>query len=86
MRQRQSQKLVLCPKPRQVEFKESTCPAEREVTWPDLVAELLQGEGLELSEVGNPYSRGGQGECEADCVDSGERGGGHALLLLGGFG
>ena len=54
MRQRQSQKLVLCPKPWQVEFKESMCPAEREGMWPDLVTELLQGEGLVLSEVGNP--------------------------------
>ena len=27
--------------------------------WPDLVAELLQGEGLVLSEVGNPCSPGG---------------------------
>ena len=51
-----------------------------------MLAELLQGEGLELSEVGNPYSRGGQGECEEDCLDSGGRGGGHSLLLLGVFG
>ena len=86
MRQRQSQKLVLCLKPRWVEFKESTCPVEQEGTWPDLVAELLQGEGLGLSEVGNPCSRGGRGECEEDCVDSGGRGGGHGLLLLGVFG
>ena len=56
MRQRQTQKLVLYLKPRHVEFKESTCPAEREGTWLDLVAELLQGEGLVLSEVGNPCS------------------------------
>ena len=54
LRQRPSQKLVLCPKPWQVEFKESMCPAEREGMWPDLVTELLQGEGLVLSEVGNP--------------------------------
>ena len=86
LRQRQSQKLVLCLKPRRVEFKESTCPVEQEGTWPDLVAELLQGEGLGLSEVGNPCSRGGRGECEEDCVDSGGRGGGHGLLLLGVFG
>ena len=81
LRQRQSQKLVLCLKPWWVEFKESTCPAEQ-----DLVAELLQGEGLGLSEVGNPCSRGGRGECEEDGVDSGGRGGGHGLLLLGVFG
>ena len=68
LRQRQSQKLVLCLKPRRVEFKQSTCPVEQEGTWPDLVAELLQGEGLGLSEVGNPCSRGGRGECEEDCV------------------
>ena len=49
MRQRQSQKLVLCLKPWWVEFKESKCPTEQEGTWPDLVAELLQGEGLGLS-------------------------------------
>ena len=48
--------MVLCLKPWRVELKESTCPAEREGTWPDLVAELLQGEGLVLSEVGNPCS------------------------------
>ena len=55
------------------------------MTWPDLLAELLQGEGLVLSEVENPCSWGGPGECEEDCVDSGGRGGGHSLLLLGGL-
>ena len=57
MRQRQSQKLVLCLKPWWVEFKESTCPTEQEGTGPDVVAELLQGEGLVLSEVENPCSQ-----------------------------
>ena len=37
-----------------MEFKESTCPAEREGTWPDLVAELLQGEGLVCQRWGTP--------------------------------
>ena len=38
-----------------------------------------------LSEVENPCSQGGRGECAEDCVDSGGRGGGHGLLLLGGL-
>ena len=38
-----------------------------------------------LSEVENPCSQGGQGDCEEDCVDSGGRGGGHSLLLLRGL-
>ena len=51
-----------------------------------MLAELLHGEGLVLSEVGNPCSQGKQGECEEDCVDSGGRGGGYGLLLLRGLG
>ena len=51
-----------------------------------MLAELLQGEGLVLSEVENPCSLGGQGECEEDCVDTGGRGGGHGLLILRGLG
>ena len=39
-----------------------------------------------LSEVGNPCSWGGHGECEEDCIDSGGRGGGHSLLFLGFWG
>ena len=38
-----------------------------------------------LSEVENPCSQGGRGECAEDCVDSGGRGGGHGLLLVGGL-
>ena len=38
-----------------------------------------------LSEVENPCSQGGQGDCEEDCVDSGGRGGGHSLLLVRGL-
>ena len=70
--------------PRQEE-KESTFPAERIGDMVGLLAELLQCEGLVLSELENPCSQGGQGECE-DCVDSGGREGGHGLLLLGVFG
>ena len=81
-RQRQSQKLALCPKPPWVEVKGHACSAGRVGTWAALPTELLQGAGLVRS-GGGPCSRGGRGECAEDCVDGAGRGGGHSLLLWG---
>ena len=51
-----------------------------------MLEKLLQGDWLVLSEVGNPWSQGGKGEYEEDCIDSEGRGGGHGLLFLGFWG